>query len=200
MSVRRLPTIDAIGALHLRAGCGVCTQLRHHEKDTMADVSAVERRPLATMPADSSIRGEAANTWLGRSLEHRASRLEGATFGGAWSPVLALYERWSMDSNARHRGTSGGVDTAIAAHAVATGTALEALNIHSRQDDALHVPRLQAPESLEMWSADAHGTHCCTPVVEPMSPWSVSRCDAAESRAHRPSTSLRTPGVARPVE
>lgn len=73
----------------------------------------------------------------GRALEHSSSALEGAPFGGEWGPVQALYECWASDPAVRHRGSSGGVVSALAAHSVTSGTAVGVLQIQAAEDDPL---------------------------------------------------------------
>jgi coenzyme F420 hydrogenase subunit beta len=55
-----------------------------------------------------------------------------------WGPVLAAWEGWASDDEIRHRGSSGGAVTALAAFALESGAADGVAHIAARADD----PRL----------------------------------------------------------
>lgn len=104
----------------------------------MADVPRVGRRPLPIAAIKGGgVGGDALAVCPGRRLEHPAGTLDGAPFGGEWGPVLALYECWSTDPEVRHRGSSGGVVSALAAHTVMSGRAVGALQIQASKTDPL---------------------------------------------------------------
>lgn len=136
MSDRSLQTIQAVVDAHLCSGCGACAYLSP-ETLAMADVHRIGLRPLPIVGVTGGTSGDAVAACPGRRLEHTAAELEGAPFGGEWGPVLALYECWSTDPDVRHRGSSGGVVSAMAAHAVTSGAAVGALQIQAKQDDPL---------------------------------------------------------------
>ena len=55
-----------------------------------------------------------------------------------WGPVMATWEGWATDDEIRHRGSSGGAVTALAAFALESGAADGVAHIAARADD----PRL----------------------------------------------------------
>ena len=137
MKDRALSSIGSVVDAHLCAGCGACAYLRPDSLE-MVDVPRAGRRPLpiAGVTGDS-VGGDALASCPGRRLEHPAGTLDDAPFGGEWGPVLALYECWSTDPAVRHRGSSGGVVSALAAHAVTSGTAVGALQTQASKTDPL---------------------------------------------------------------
>ena len=144
MTSRRLGTIQDVVDAHLCTGCGACAYL---EPDAlrMADVLDVGRRPLPIVGINSTptgspsgrVTGAAVAACPGATLGHSKEALDGAPFGGEWGPVLALYECWSTDPAVRHRGSSGGVVSALAAHAVTSGAAVGALQVQAKADAPL---------------------------------------------------------------
>jgi len=140
----RLATIGDVVDAHLCTGCGVCSYLRSDALQ-MVDVPQVGRRPLpivgvsggAARQLREDVGGDAVAACPGRRLTHPPGALEGAPFGGEWGPILALWECWARDPEVRHRGSSGGVVTALAAHAVTSGRAAGALQIQASSDDPL---------------------------------------------------------------
>ena len=131
MKDRSLSTIGAVVDAHLCAGCGACAYLRPDSLE-MVDVPRAGRRPLPIAAVTGgSVRGDALAACPGRHLEHPAGALDDAPYGGEWGPVLGLYECWSTDPDVRHRGSSGGVVSALAAHSVSSGTAVGALQVQA---------------------------------------------------------------------
>ena len=131
-----LNSIDAVVDAHLCTGCGVCAYLRP-DALRMGEVGGVGARPLPIVGITSGVAGDALAACPGRSLEHKKASLEGAPFRGEWGPVLELYECWAADPEVRHRGSSGGVVSALAAHAVTSGAAVGALQVQARTDAPL---------------------------------------------------------------
>lgn len=136
MKDRKLSSIGAVVDAHLCTGCGVCAHLSPDALH-MVDVGSVGRRPLPIAAVTGGVRGDAVAACPGRRLEHADGALDGAPFGGEWGPVLALYECWSTDPDVRHRGSSGGAVSALAAHSVTSGAAVGALQIQASQDNPL---------------------------------------------------------------
>ncbi|MBD8061611.1 Coenzyme F420 hydrogenase/dehydrogenase, beta subunit C-terminal domain [Oceanitalea stevensii] len=135
--IGQLPrSIPEVVASHLCTGCGACAYVAG-DALTMHDVRTVGRRPLPIAAVNGSLTGDALAVCPGRQLEHRPEALDGAPLRGEWGPVLALYECWSTDPDVRHRGSSGGVATALAAHAVTSGRATGALQVQADPDDPL---------------------------------------------------------------
>jgi coenzyme F420 hydrogenase subunit beta len=135
--VRGAPTtIQDVVASHLCTGCGTCAYLAP-DALTMVDIPEVGRRPLPIVGVTGQVTGDAVAACPGRALSHDPVALRDAPFGGAWGPVLDLYECWATDPTVRYRGSSGGVVTALAAHAVTSGAAVGALQVRARADDPL---------------------------------------------------------------
>lgn len=129
-------SIQEVVAAHLCLGCGACA---HVAGDTlrMQDVPDVGRRPLPIAAVNGAVTGDALAVCPGRALAHPAGALADAPLRGEWGPVLALYECWSTDPEVRYRGSSGGVTTALAAHAVTSGRATGALQVQADPQDPL---------------------------------------------------------------
>ncbi|CAM3429355.1 Coenzyme F420 hydrogenase/dehydrogenase, beta subunit C-terminal domain [Occultella aeris] len=103
----------------------------------MTDIPAVGRRPLPIAGITGGVSGAALDACPGRRLEHSPGALDGAPFRGEWGPILALFECWSTDDAVRFRGSSGGVVSAVAAHAVTSGAAVGALQVQASSEDPL---------------------------------------------------------------
>lgn len=132
-----LSTIGEVVDAHLCTGCGVCAHLRP-DALAMADIPRAGRRPLPIAGVTGGVRGDALAACPGRRLEHPEGALDGAPYGGEWGPVLALYECWATDPDVRHRGSSGGVVSALAAHAATSGAAVGVLQVRAAEGRPLH--------------------------------------------------------------
>ncbi|WP_216852927.1 Coenzyme F420 hydrogenase/dehydrogenase, beta subunit C-terminal domain [Phytoactinopolyspora halotolerans] len=120
---------------HLCTGCGACAYL---EPDAlrMVDVPEFGRRPLPVVSVNGA-NGNGIGACPGARLQHDKDALDDAPFRGEWGPILELYECWSTDPEVRHRGSSGGVISALSAHAVASGSAVGALQVQAKKDAPL---------------------------------------------------------------
>lgn len=132
----RLSSIEDITRARLCTGCGICTHL-HPDRLRMADVPNVGRRPLPIVGITTPTTGAGVEACPGRALDHPSGRLVDAPFNGEWGPVLALHECWASDEEVRHRGSSGGVVSALSAHAVEAGFAVGALQVRASRTDPL---------------------------------------------------------------
>lgn len=132
---RRLDSITDVVDAHLCCGCGVCSYLEPQQY-AMAEVAGVGIRPLPLVDVRAGA-SDAVAACPGRRLAHPPEVVETAPFGGAWGPVLAVYECWATDEELRYRGSSGGVVSALAAHAVESGSAVGALQVQARKDAPL---------------------------------------------------------------
>lgn len=129
-------SIQEVVDAHLCLGCGACAHLAP-DALVMRDVPDVGRRPLPIAAVNGTVTGDALAVCPGRALAHAPGALDGAPLRGEWGPVLALYECWSTDPDVRHRGSSGGVATALAAHAVTSGRATGAIQVQADPTDPL---------------------------------------------------------------
>lgn len=129
-------SIEAITRARLCTGCGVCAHL-HPDRLTMVDVPDVGRRPLPLVGVTGPTTGDGVAACPGRELTHPPGALADAPFGGEWGPILGLYECWSTDPELRYRGSSGGVVSALAAHAVESRAAVGALQVRASREDPL---------------------------------------------------------------
>lgn len=136
MTRRRLGSIGEVVDAHLCCGCGVCAYLEPGTLE-MREVAGVGRRPLPIAPVTAATPTDGVKACPGRHLAHPQDALVDAPFGGEWGPVLGVYECWATDTDLRHRGSSGGVVSALAAHAVESGSAVGALQVRARQDAPL---------------------------------------------------------------
>lgn len=122
---------------HLCSGCGVCAYLEP-DRYAMAEVESVGRRPLPIAQVNGApVAGAALAACPGHGLAHGVGALEEAPESGEWGPVLEVYECWATDEELRFRGSSGGVVSALAAHALAVGSAVGALQTRASAGDPL---------------------------------------------------------------
>lgn len=133
---RGLDTITDVVDAHLCCGCGACAYLEP-DKFEMQEVPGIGRRPLPLVMVSGKSATEVLESCPGRRLAHPLEAIENAPFGGAWGPVLGVYECWATDEELRYRGSSGGVVSAIANYAVESGSAVGALQVRARQDAPL---------------------------------------------------------------
>lgn len=131
-----LDSIDNVVDAHLCCGCGACAYLAP-EHFRMEEVSGVGRRPLPIVGVTGAPAPEAVAACPGRKLVHPPEALADAPFGGAWGPVLGVYECWASDDELRYRGSSGGVISALAVHALESGSAVGTLGVRARRDAPL---------------------------------------------------------------
>lgn len=134
MSRGQVRSIEEVVAARLCSGCGTCAYLSP-DRLTMSDVPRAGRRPLPVTPLAPPAGGDVLAACPGHRLAHPEGALEGAPLRGEWGPVLAVYECWATDPLVRHRGSSGGVVTAIASHAIRSGRAVGSLQVRARRDD-----------------------------------------------------------------
>lgn len=135
MGSRSPQSIAEVVDSHLCTGCGVCAYLEPASL-RMQDLPDFGRRPLPVVAVNGKA-DTAVEACPGARLHHEKDALRDAPFGGEWGPVLEVYECWATDPDVRHRGSSGGVVTALAAHTVTAGMAAGALQVQARADDPL---------------------------------------------------------------
>lgn len=124
MKTNSLPTIQDVVDRHMCSGCGGCA-FANPGKVLMQDTLEHGRRPLAT--SGSSL-NEMDAASICPSVATHGTKLDGRTFEAkpsgipelreSWGPVLEVWEGHASDAEIRHRGSSGGVTTALALYAL----------------------------------------------------------------------------------
>lgn len=130
-------SIEEVVDAHLCCGCGACAYLEP-DRLTMSDVPSVGMRPLPIVAVNgAATTGAALDACPGRGLDRERGALDGAPENGEWGPIMEAYECWATDAEIRYRGSSGGVVSALAAHALASGGAVAVLQTRASSDDPL---------------------------------------------------------------
>ena len=133
----RIATIKSVASAQLCTGCGACASLAP-DRYRMADVTDHGRRPIAIgeVHADDTERA-LLDICPGVGLEHDRTtwspRIDPSLAKG-WGPIVEVWQGFATDPRVRYEGSSGGVATALALHAVASGTTNGVLHIRSRPD------------------------------------------------------------------
>jgi coenzyme F420 hydrogenase subunit beta len=124
-------------ACNLCTGCGACAGA-FPALIRMVDDPVNGRRPVvAATPAGRDAAEKAMTLCAGAGADFdQLDRTDAVDRD--WGPVLATWEGWAADPEIRHRGSSGGAVTALAAFALATGQVGGVAHIAARSDD----PRL----------------------------------------------------------
>lgn len=129
--------ITKMVACNLCTGCGACAGA-YPGLIRMVDDPVNGRRPVvaATPNGRAAARGAVALCAGADSDWTTLDRTD--AIDADWGPVLAAWEGWAADTEIRHRGSSGGAVTALAAFALDSGLAGGVAHIAARTDD----PRL----------------------------------------------------------
>lgn len=127
--------IQDVAEKHLCHGCGTCAFVQP-DVISMVDVPDQGRRPLVLhvegRPADTS---EALACCSGLGYGHDGGPLQAIDeLRGGWGPILEMWEGYASDPQVRHAGSSGGVATALALHAVEAEGMAGVLHINARAD------------------------------------------------------------------
>ncbi len=133
----RIATIKGAASAQLCTGCGACASLAP-DRYRMRDVTDHGRRPIAIGEVHEDATERALlDICPGVRLEHdRADwspRIDPSLANG-WGPILEVWQGYATDPRVRFEGSSGGVATALALHAIASGTHSGVLHIRSRTD------------------------------------------------------------------
>ncbi|MDI9402628.1 MAG: Coenzyme F420 hydrogenase/dehydrogenase, beta subunit C-terminal domain [Limnohabitans sp.] len=134
----RIATIKAVAEAQLCTGCGLCSSMAP-DRYRMADVLDHGRRPIPCSEVrEDAIEQSMVQLCPGVNLSHDRSTWSSRfdpTVADAWGPVLEVWKGHAVDSRSRWEGSSGGIATAIAMHAV-HGAAGGVLHIRSRRGEA----------------------------------------------------------------
>lgn len=129
--MKKLGSVRDVAERHLCTGCGACAYL---EPDVIRMVDDVEvgLRPVV---ADGGGR-ESLTACPGVEIPTppRVEDSELSRLRPGWGPVLEVWEGHSTDEVVRHRGSSGGVATALGMFAVEAGGYAGVLHIRARAD------------------------------------------------------------------
>lgn len=127
MSCQIRQTVDS----HLCTGCGGCAGM-FPESYQMLESANAGRRPVSIGPAPK----RALDVCAGSGVDYRDLDLSTQTEQD-WGPVKATYIGHAADPELRHKGSSGGAISAIAAYAVEKGLVSGILHIGAAPNDAL---------------------------------------------------------------
>jgi coenzyme F420 hydrogenase subunit beta len=124
-------------ACNLCTGCGACAGA-FPELIRMVDDPVNGRRPVVTASAEGRAAAKDATALCAGSASDWTTLDRADEIDADWGPVLATWEGWATDDEIRHRGSSGGAVTALAAFALDSGAADGVAHIAARAED----PRL----------------------------------------------------------
>jgi coenzyme F420 hydrogenase subunit beta len=124
-------------ACNLCTGCGACAGA-FPGLIRMVDDPINGRRPVVEPSAEGRRAAEAAQAWCAGSVSDWGDLARTDAIDRDWGPVLAAWEGWASDVEIRHRGSSGGVVTALADFALSNHVAKGVAHVAARADD----PRL----------------------------------------------------------
>ena len=122
-----------VAEAQLCTGCGVCAYTSGGQIE-MVDTLEHGRRPVLRAGAEQAAQ-EAMAACPGLGQERRvAVGGEMTELMEDWGPVLEIWEGYAVDEQLRHRGSSGGVISAIATYCVERGAMAGVLHVAARSD------------------------------------------------------------------
>jgi coenzyme F420 hydrogenase subunit beta len=134
----RVDTIQDIVRSHLCMGCGTCAAARP-DIVRMVDTVAHGRRPVIAGDAPPVAGRELAKVCPGRAIDAKPPGPGAARdySHAAWGPVLEVWEGHATDPELRHRGSSGGVVSALALFCIEGKDFAGAVQVRARPDQPL---------------------------------------------------------------
>ena len=123
-------------------GCGLCTSLE--PALSMAVSPAGYLRPRAAGPGSTTASALRTFRVACPGVTVAAQHPPGATYHPLLGPVLGCWEAWATDPEVRHRGSSGGVLTALSSWLLSTGEVTAAVGATADARD----PRRTVPVSI----------------------------------------------------
>ncbi|SDJ79191.1 Coenzyme F420 hydrogenase/dehydrogenase, beta subunit C-terminal domain [Aliiruegeria lutimaris] len=127
---RSIESVSDVVACNLCTGCGACAGLFPNAIRMIED-EIEGRRPVANTPGGAEDRA-ALGVCAGIGAPEQPAR---DAVEADWGPVLACWEGYAADPDIRHRGSSGGAATALAAFAVESGVVDGVAHVTARTDD-----------------------------------------------------------------
>jgi coenzyme F420 hydrogenase subunit beta len=132
----RIRSIQDVAEKHLCEGCGTCAFIQP-DVISMVDVPDQGRRPLVL-----HVNGKRADTRAalaccsGTGYGHDGPPVPDVIpeLTAGWGPVLEVWEGYASDPEVRFAGSSGGVATALALHAIEAENLSGVLHISARKD------------------------------------------------------------------
>ncbi|MEM8670068.1 MAG: Coenzyme F420 hydrogenase/dehydrogenase, beta subunit C-terminal domain [Planctomycetota bacterium] len=140
-----LPTLDQVVSGHLCNGCGACA-FAHPDKIEMYDTESHGRRPRSTIGATDELSTISAEsicpgvnpTGVNPTGANRHVEVGGISeLRGSWGTVFEVWEGYACDDEIRFRGSSGGVATALALHALEQSQFEGVVHVRAKEDAAL---------------------------------------------------------------
>jgi coenzyme F420 hydrogenase subunit beta len=129
--------ITRMVARNLCTGCGACAGA-FPSLIQMVDDPVNGRRPVVDASDEGYKAATAAQSLCAGAATDWTNLARTDAVDDDWGPVLAAWEGWASDDEIRHRGSSGGAVTALAAFALESGAADGVAHTAARADD----PRL----------------------------------------------------------
>lgn len=118
----------------LCAGCGACAFVVGDGSVSMQINNEGYLRPVCARPLTSDEARSVQAVCPGVGLEHRPSRNEGVTYQPLWGPTVRVMAGHATDETTRHRGSSGGVLSALLIHLIESGQV--DFVVHTKADEA----------------------------------------------------------------
>jgi coenzyme F420 hydrogenase subunit beta len=143
MGTAKLPTIQTVVDEHMCSGCGGCA-FANPGRIQMQDTLEHGRRPVSIN--GSSLHAFSAQVVcpsVAQPSSHDDREKPDSQNPGlielreSWGPVLEIWEGHATDSEIRHRGSSGGVTTALALYAVEQQEMQGVVHVRAKQDAPL---------------------------------------------------------------
>jgi coenzyme F420 hydrogenase subunit beta len=118
----------------------------------MIDTEDHGRRPLISPKADAQTLKDLGAICPGRSIDTPSARTYDEA---AWGPILEVWEGHATDPELRHRGSSGGVVSAIAAFVLESGTMAGVVQVRARKDQPLRNETVISTDREDVLAATA---------------------------------------------
>jgi len=141
---------------HLCMGCGTCAA-SHPDLVRMVDTENLGRRPHFSSAATADALRDLTAVCPGRLIPAKQIVNEGVDEYEylAWGPILEVWEGFATHTDVRHRGSSGGVVTALSAFCLEHLNFSGAIHVRARQDAPILNESIIATTPQEVTTAAA---------------------------------------------